>query len=99
LPPADAFWSLTMYDEDFFFVPNPINRYALAQRDRLVANADGSIDLYIQAESPGKEIESNWLPAPKGKFALVMRMYAPRKTAPSILDRSWTPPPVKNVQR
>jgi hypothetical protein len=97
LPPADAFWSLTMYDEDFFFVPNPINRYELSQRDRLVANADGSIDLFIQAESPGKDRQANWLPAPKGKFSLVMRIYQPRKTAPSMLDGSWTPPAVKRV--
>ena len=69
LPPADAFWSLTMYDEDFFFVPNAINRYDLAQRDKLIANPDGSVDLYLQAESPGKDKEANWLPAPKGKFA------------------------------
>jgi len=98
LPPAEAFWSLTMYDGDFFFVPNAINRYDLAQRDKLVANPDGSVDMYIQADSPGKDKEANWLPAPKGKFVLVMRIYAPRKTAPSILDGAWTPPPVKKVQ-
>ena len=98
LPPAEAFWSVTMYDSDFFFVPNPINRYDLAQRDKLVANADGSVDMYLQAESPGVDKEANWLPAPKGKFVLVMRIYAPGKTPPSILDGSWTPPPVKQVQ-
>jgi hypothetical protein len=97
LPPAEAFWSLTMYDKDFFFVPNPLNRYDLAQRDKLVANPDGSVYLYLQAESPGKEKEANWLPAPKGKFVLVMRIYAPRTTPPSILDGTWTPPPVKRV--
>ena len=98
LPPAEAFWSLTMYDTDFFFVPNPINRYDLAQRDKLITNPDGSIDLYLQAESPGKDKEANWLPAPKGKFSLVMRIYLPRKQPPSILDDSWTPPPVMPVQ-
>ena len=67
LPPAEAFWSLTMYDDDFFFVPNPINRYDLAQRDKLIANPDGSVDLYLQAESPGKDKEANWLPAPEGQ--------------------------------
>ena len=97
-PPADAFWSLTMYDEDFFFVPNAIQRYDLAQRDKLVANADGSIDMYLQAESPGQGKEANWLPAPKGKFQLVMRIYAPRNTPLSVLDGTWTPPPVKKIQ-
>ena len=97
LPPAEAFWSLTMYDTDFFFVPNAINRYDLAQRDHLITNPDGSVDMYLQAESPGKDKEANWLPAPKGKFDLVMRIYAPRKTAPSILDGSWTPPPVRRA--
>ena len=98
LPPAEAFWSLTMYDADFFFVPNPLNRYDLAQRDPLIANPDGSVDLYLQATSPGKDQEANWLPAPKDKFVLVMRIYEPRKTPPSILDGSWTPPPVKRVR-
>ncbi len=97
MPPAEAFWSLTMYDTDFFFVPNAINRYDLAQRDKLVTNPDGSVDLYIQAGTPGKDKQANWLPAPKGKFALVMRIYSPRKTAPSILDGSWTPPPVRRL--
>jgi hypothetical protein len=97
LPPAEAFWSLTMYDSDFFFVPNPINRYDLAQRDRLISNLDGSIEMYLQAESPGKDKEANWLPAPHGKFVLVMRIYSPTTTTPSILDGSWTPPPVKPV--
>ena len=97
LPPAEAFWSLTMYDTDFFFVPNPINRYELSQRNRFITNPDGSIDLYLQAESPGKDKEANWLPAPKGKFTLVMRIYSPRTTPPSILDGTWTPPPVNRV--
>ena len=65
LPPVDAFWSLTLYDSDFFFVPNPINRYELSQRNTFVTNADGSVDIYIQAESPGKDKEANWLPAPQ----------------------------------
>ena len=98
LPPADAFWSITMYDEDYFFVPNAIKRYDLAQRDKLLTNPDGSVDMYLQAESPGKDKEANWLPAPKGKFVLVMRIYQPRKSAPSILDGTWAPPPVKKMQ-
>jgi hypothetical protein len=97
LPPVDAFWSLTLYDEDFFFVPNAIDRYEVSQRNSLVTNKDGSVDLYLQAESPGKDKESNWLPAPRGKFQLVMRMYGPKKTAPTIVNGSWTPPPVKRV--
>jgi hypothetical protein len=97
LPPAEAFWSLTMYDHDFFFVPNPINRYDLARRDKLIANPDGSVDLYLQADSPGKDKEANWLPAPRGKFQLVLRMYGPTKSSPSILDGTWTPPAVKRL--
>ena len=97
LPPAEAFWSLTMYDTDFFFVPNSINRYDLARRDHLTANPDGSVEIYIQADSPGKDKEANWLPAPKGKFTLVMRLYTPSTTVPSILDGSWIPPPVKRL--
>ena len=77
MPPVKAFWSLTMYDTEFFFVPNSINRYELSQRNHFITNPDGSFDLYIQAESPGKDKEANWLPAPKGKFALVMRLYWP----------------------
>ena len=98
MPPAEAFWSLTLYDTDFFFVPNPIDRYDLSQRNTFITKPDGSVDLYIQAESPGKDKEANWLPAPKGKFNLVMRIYWPRETPPSILDGTWTPPGVKRVQ-
>jgi hypothetical protein len=97
LPPVKAFWSITMYDPQFFLVPNRINRYNLSQRDHLVTNPDGSIDLYIQAESPGKMKEANWLPAPKGRFTLVMRMYWPMQTTPSLLDGTWTPPPINRV--
>jgi hypothetical protein len=98
LPPANAFWSLTLYDTDFFFVPNALNRYELSQRNTFLTNPDGSIDLYFQADSPGKDKEANWLPAPKGKFDLVLRIYAPRTTPPSILDGSWRPPPVRKAQ-
>ena len=59
LPPVNGFWSLTMYDENYFFVDNPLNRYTLSQRNKLKANPDGSVDLYIQNESPGKDKESN----------------------------------------
>ncbi len=99
LPPASAFWSLTMYDPDFFFVPNAINRYELSQRNKFATGSDGSIELYLQAEPPGEDREANWLPAPKGKFSLVMRLYDPAVTAPSILDGSWTPPGVKRMNQ
>jgi hypothetical protein len=98
LPPVEAFWSLTMYDKDLFFVPNSIDRYALSQRNKFIANSDGSVDFYIQSESPGKDKEANWLPAPKGKFNLVLRLYGPPKSVPTILNGSWTPPPVRRVQ-
>lgn len=98
LPPVDGFWSLTMYDKDLFFVPNAIDRYNLSQNDTFITNPDGSIDLYIQADSPGKDREANWLPAPKGVFKLILRVYGPSKTPPTILDGSWTPPAVKRVE-
>ncbi len=97
LPPVDGFWSLTMYDAAYFFVDNPLNRYTLSQRNKLKTNKDGSVDLYIQNESPGKDKESNWLPAPKGEFILMMRLYWPKETAPSLLDGSWKIPPVKET--
>jgi hypothetical protein len=97
-PPVKAFWSLTMYDPEFFFVPNPINRYDLSQRNKFITNPDGSVDMYLQPESPGESKEANWLPAPRGKFALVMRLYWPTQTLPSILDGTWIPPPVKRVE-
>lgn len=98
LPPAKGFWSLTMYDKDYFFVENPLNRYSISARQNLKANADGSVDLYIQNESPGTDKESNWLPAPKDKFILMLRLYWPQETAPSILDGSWKIPPVKAIE-
>ncbi len=95
LPPADAFWSLTMYDATGFQVANPINRYAIGDRDQLKFNQDGSLDLYIQHETPGPEKESNWLPSPAtGTLGITLRLYAPRAAA--IYGR-WTPPPVQRV--
>jgi hypothetical protein len=96
-PPAEGFWSLTMYDSQYFFVANPINRYSISPRQNLKANPDGSTDLYIQKDSPGPEKESNWLPTPAGKFILMLRMYWPNESDPSILDGTWTPPAVKKV--
>jgi hypothetical protein len=97
-PPVKAFWSITLYDPDFFFVPNSINRYELSQRNKFITYKDASVDMYLQAESPGKGKEANWLPAPKGKFVLVMRLYWPTSTPPSILDGSWTPPAATRAQ-
>jgi hypothetical protein len=94
LPPTRGFWSITMYDANYFFVANPINRYSISARQNLTANADGSVDLYIQKDSPGADKEANWLPAPAGKFILMMRMYWPDESPPSIIDGSWSPPAV-----
>ena len=92
LPPVDAFWSITIYDKDGFLVPNPINRFAVSDRDKLTFNADGSLDMYVQAESPGTDKESNWLPVPKdAPFAPNMRLYSPR---PQVADGTWAPPPL-----
>ncbi|MFZ5450853.1 MAG: DUF1254 domain-containing protein [Thermodesulfobacteriota bacterium] len=93
-PPVHAFWSLTMYNAKQALVANPLNRYALGDRDKLKFNADGSLDLYIQQKSPGKDQESNWLPAPENSFNLVMRLYWPKKP---VLDGAWAPPPVQRV--
>jgi hypothetical protein len=97
-PPADGFWSITMYDPEFYFYPNPLNKLTVSPRNRLKYNADGSLDLYFQHDSPGKVHEANWLPAPAGDFILMMRLYWPKETPPSILDGSWEPPPVVRVQ-
>jgi hypothetical protein len=97
LPPTQGFWSLTMYDADYFFVNNPLNRYSISARQNLKANPDGSTDLYIQKDSPGADKEANWLPAPPGDFILMLRMYWPDETDPSIIDGSWKIPPVKKV--
>jgi len=97
LPPVNGFWSLTMYDKDYFFVPNPINRQTVSSRSKFKANPDGSIDLYVQNESPGKDKEANWLPAPKDEFVLMMRLYWPKEKPPTILDGTWKPPEVKQA--
>jgi hypothetical protein len=94
-PPVEAFWSVTMYNDKQAFVDNPLDRYAIGDRDALKPNADGSIDLYIQNESPGADKESNWLPAPKGSFNLVMRMYWPKDEA---LKGEYAIPPLRKVK-
>ncbi|MGA9856104.1 MAG: DUF1254 domain-containing protein [Gammaproteobacteria bacterium] len=95
LPPADAFWSITLYDDQGFQVANPLNRFAVSSWMPFKYNADGSLDLYFQNENPGKDKEENWLPAPKGPFNLTMRLYAPKMEA---LTGKWNPPPVMKVQ-
>jgi hypothetical protein len=91
-PSVNGFWSLTMYDADYFFVENGLGRYSLGSRDGLKFNADGSLDLYIQRHSPGAGLESNWLPAAEEKFLLMLRLYWPKET---MLNGSWKIPPVK----
>jgi hypothetical protein len=92
MPPVKGFWSLTMYNAEYFFVDNPLNRYTLSSRSKFNLNADGSVDLYLQKDNPGPEKESNWLPAPAGKFVLMFRFYWPEET---IINGTWQPPVVQ----
>lgn len=95
LPPVEAFWSVTMYDEAGFAVDNPLNRYALGDRDPLKYNADGSLTILIQHQAPADEQLPNWLPAPaQGKMGMTMRLYAPR---PHVLNGQWLPPAVQRL--
>jgi hypothetical protein len=94
-PPVNAFWSITLYDQEGFQVGNVLNRFAVSSWMPFKNNADGSLDLYFQNESPGKDMEANWLPAPKAPFNLTMRLYAPKSEA---LTGRWNPPPVTRVQ-
>jgi hypothetical protein len=80
--------------QGWWFVPNALNKFTVSPRDNLKPNADGSVTLYFQNASPGADKEANWLPAPKGAFLPMLRMYWPKENSPSILDGSWTPPPV-----
>jgi hypothetical protein len=91
-PPVRAFWSFTLYDPDGFQVANALDRFAVSSWMPFRFNADGSLDLYFQNESPGKDKEANWLPAPKGPFNLTMRLYSPETAA---LTGKWNPPPIK----
>jgi len=97
MPPARGFWSLTMYDAQYFFVANPLNRYTLSGRNKLRAEADGTVELFIQANNPGPDKEANWLPAPNGPFVLMMRLYWPKENPPSLLDGTWKPPAVEKA--
>lgn len=103
LPPVNAFWSVTMYDgKSQLLVKNPINRYLInsPMLPGMQKDSDGSLTLYIQKDSPGEAKEANWLPAPNDTIYLVMRLYWPRTTPPSILPAgkgTWKPPAVKQV--
>ena len=95
LPPARAFWSLTMYDQKQYFTENAIGRYAIGDRDPLVYNSDGSLDLHIQRDNPGAGLSANWLPAPQsGRFSMNLRLYWPETR---VLDGAWFPPPIRCV--
>ena len=94
-PPVHGFWSITMYDNSYYFYPNPWNKLTESPRNKPVVNADGSIDLYFSHEKPAGVPQANWLPAPADQFILMMRMYWPSEKPPSILDGTWSPPPVK----
>lgn len=98
-PPVNAFWSITMYmiDQGWWFVPNRLNKFTVSPRNNLTYNPDGTLTLYFQTESPGADKEANWLPAPKGDFIPMMRMYWPKEGSPSILNGSWAPPRVMKV--
>lgn len=100
MPPVNGFWSFTMYmiDQGWWFVPNPLNKFTVSMRNNPTFNPDGSLTVYFQNESPGKDKEANWLPAPKGEFIVMLRMYWPKDTPPSIIDGSWTPPQVRKVE-
>lgn len=95
MPPVGAFWSVTLYDAEGFQVANPLNRFAVSSWMRFKYNADGSLDIYFQHESPGADKQANWLPAPGGAFNLTLRLYAPSS---DILTGKWNPPPVVRVQ-
>jgi hypothetical protein len=93
-PPVNAFWSITLYDSEGFQVGNGLNRFAVSSWMPFKINDDGSLDIYFQNESPGKDLEANWLPSPKGPFNLTMRLYGPKAEA---LNGKWNPPPVKQM--
>jgi hypothetical protein len=104
LPPVNAFWSVTMYDgKSQLLIENPINRYLInsPMLPAMKKNADGSLTIYIQKDSPGKDKEANWLPAPNDTVYLVMRLYWPKTEAPSILpagEGTWSPPAVSRAE-
>jgi hypothetical protein len=96
LPPVKGFWSLTLYNADKFFHANALNHFSLGTKNKdLQFGADGSLTLYVGAKSPGKDKESNWLPAPQGTFSLLLRTYWPDR---AVVDGTWVPPEVERVK-
>jgi hypothetical protein len=98
LPPVNAFWSLTMYEQPAsLLVANPLNRYLLnsTMLPQFKLDSDGGLTLLIQNSSPGKDAESNWLPAPNGPFSVIMRLYLPKVDA---LEGKWVAPPLKKIE-
>ena len=96
LPPVDGFWSLTLYNKEHLFEPNSLNRFSLGTKSKsLKYNEDGSLTLHFQHTSPGKDLESNWVPAPQDDFSLYIRTYWPKQ---AVLDGSWVPPKVERVK-
>lgn len=96
LPPVEAFWSVTMYNDKQAFVKNPLKRYSVGSKDRLVFNKDGSLTLFVQYQPPNKRVLANWLPTPQGSFNLAARFYWPRK---EILNRTWRMPGIQRVEQ
>jgi hypothetical protein len=94
-PPVEGYWSLSLYDDQYHWVANPLHRHSINPSHPLLYNPDGSLTLYIQKKSPGPELESNWLPAPEGSFMLMMRLYEPEKAA---LNGSWEAPAIQKVE-
>ena len=93
-PPTDGFWSLSMYNELQRFAPNALNRFNIDSGDELKTNPDGSLDLYIQSADPGQDKQTNWLPAPKGPFTVMLRVYWPKD---AVVSGKWNPPGIKQV--
>ncbi|TDW51705.1 hypothetical protein EV144_101381 [Flavobacterium sp. 270] len=95
-PPIEGFWSLTLYDEHHFFVPNEIKRYSLGTKNKtLKFNPDSSLTIYVQASAPSAALKDNWLPAPKTDFSLYLRAYWPKE---EIINGKWMPPAVEKVK-
>jgi hypothetical protein len=95
-PPVDGFWSLTLYNKEHLFAPNPLGRYSLGTKSKsMKQNADGSLTMYVQNDSPGLDKETNWIPAPKDDFSLYIRAYWPKA---EITESKWVPPHIERAK-